>query len=173
MSASTYKSPVFIGLLGVMSVAVVLLLHHCILVTCCSAGARDRRQRRRASAAARGSNAQPQQQQPPDDASYSVDLSSSSQVQLVPAAVVCRYQKEEEWSEPTCPVCLADFADGEAVRVLPECMHYFHADCIDTWLRANTSCPMCRAETTPTPSPGSLHRQLSLSISLEDVPVRT
>uniref|UniRef100_A0A8R7U4Y5 Uncharacterized protein n=2 Tax=Triticinae TaxID=1648030 RepID=A0A8R7U4Y5_TRIUA len=35
---------------------------------------------------------------------------------------------------------------------------------------------MCRAETTPTPSPspaGSLHHQLSLDISLEDILIRT
>ena len=36
--------------------------------------------------------------------------------------------------------------------------------------------PMCRAETTPTPAPspaGSLHHQLSLDISLEDILIRT
>ncbi|CAM0874203.1 unnamed protein product [Alopecurus aequalis] len=168
MSSSAYKSPVFIGLLAVMSVAVVLLLHRCILITCCNGGERRGRRGRRLGASTDR-----------DAESVSVDeLSTSSRVQLVAAkAVVCRYRKKEEWGEPTCPVCLADFADGEAVRVLPECLHYFHAECIHTWLGAGkTSCPMCRAETTPTPSPspaGSLHHQLSLDISLEDILVRT
>ncbi|KAG2559416.1 hypothetical protein PVAP13_8NG307600 [Panicum virgatum] len=82
-----------------------------------------------------------------------------------------------EWKEPTCAVCLADFDDGEPVRVLPECLHYFHAECIGTWLRGSTSCPMCRAETTPTPSPASMHHhhhhRLELSVSLEEILVRT
>jgi hypothetical protein len=161
MSSSAYQTTVFIGLLCVMCFAVVLLTRHCVLVASCNHGRRRRRQ--------------PHQQ---EEASNSVDMSSSSsRVNLVKgAAVVCPYGKESgSWSESTCPVCLADFADGEPVRVLPECMHYFHADCIDTWLHGSTSCPMCRAETTPTPSPsGDLHHHHhSLSVSLEEILVRT
>jgi len=43
-----------------------------------------------------------------------------------------------------CPICLAEFMEGEKVRVLPECCHTFHADCIDAWLLSNASCPSCR-----------------------------
>lgn len=43
-----------------------------------------------------------------------------------------------------CPICLAEFTEGEKVRVLPECCHSFHADCIDAWLLSNASCPSCR-----------------------------
>lgn len=43
-----------------------------------------------------------------------------------------------------CPICLAEFMEGERVRVLPECCHTFHADCIDAWLLSNASCPSCR-----------------------------
>jgi hypothetical protein len=84
-----------------------------------------------------------------EDASVSVELSTTSHTHLVAVAVVCRYRKEDAWNESTCPVCLADFDDGEAVWVLPECMHYFHAECIDTWL--------CHAETTPTHNEYCLH----------------
>ncbi|KAL1540796.1 RING-type E3 ubiquitin transferase [Salvia divinorum] len=44
-----------------------------------------------------------------------------------------------------CAVCLNDFRDGEAVRLLPKCSHAFHVGCIDTWLRSHKSCPVCRA----------------------------
>ncbi|XP_057786576.1 E3 ubiquitin-protein ligase RING1-like [Salvia miltiorrhiza] len=44
-----------------------------------------------------------------------------------------------------CAVCLNDFRDGEAVRLLPKCSHAFHLDCIDTWLRSHKNCPVCRA----------------------------
>lgn len=52
-------------------------------------------------------------------------------------------------SKPTpvptdCPICLAEFADGEKVRVLPNCNHRFHLECIDAWLVSHSSCPLCR-----------------------------
>ncbi|KAM0873584.1 hypothetical protein ACQ4PT_037972 [Festuca glaucescens] len=45
-----------------------------------------------------------------------------------------------------CAVCLAEFAVGDEVRVLPACRHAFHRECVDRWLltRAPT-CPVCRA----------------------------
>ncbi|OAY76003.1 RING-H2 finger protein ATL52 [Ananas comosus] len=44
-----------------------------------------------------------------------------------------------------CSVCLGEFRDGELVRLLPKCAHPFHLSCIDTWLRAHVSCPLCRS----------------------------
>ncbi|KAK4492954.1 hypothetical protein RD792_000281 [Penstemon davidsonii] len=43
-----------------------------------------------------------------------------------------------------CPICLAEFAAGEEIRVLPQCGHGFHIGCIDTWLGSHSSCPSCR-----------------------------
>ncbi|XP_042424750.1 RING-H2 finger protein ATL8-like [Zingiber officinale] len=43
-----------------------------------------------------------------------------------------------------CAICLAEFACGDLVRVLPQCGHGFHAACVDTWLGSNASCPSCR-----------------------------
>ncbi|KAH7079940.1 hypothetical protein BKA63DRAFT_230966 [Paraphoma chrysanthemicola] len=53
-------------------------------------------------------------------------------------------------SQPTCPICLDDFEDGETqVRELP-CRHIFHPDCIDTFLLRNSSlCPMCKQSVLP------------------------
>ncbi|CAL5057573.1 unnamed protein product [Urochloa decumbens] len=51
-----------------------------------------------------------------------------------------------------CTVCLAEFRDGELVRLLPRCAHAFHVQCIDTWLRAHVTCPLCRANVIDTAS---------------------
>ncbi|KAI4327864.1 hypothetical protein L6164_020276 [Bauhinia variegata] len=43
-----------------------------------------------------------------------------------------------------CAICLAEFAEGDEIRVLPQCGHGFHLNCIDTWLGSHSSCPSCR-----------------------------
>ncbi|CAL4886178.1 unnamed protein product [Urochloa decumbens] len=47
--------------------------------------------------------------------------------------------------ERECAICLAVFAEGDELRLLPHCAHSFHAACIDTWLASHASCPSCRA----------------------------
>nr|XP_010326655.1 RING-H2 finger protein ATL2-like [Solanum lycopersicum] len=44
-----------------------------------------------------------------------------------------------------CPVCLAEFENGETGRVLPKCNHCFHCECIDMWFQSHCNCPICRA----------------------------
>ncbi|OMO91916.1 Zinc finger, RING-type [Corchorus olitorius] len=43
-----------------------------------------------------------------------------------------------------CAICLADFSDGDEIRMLPKCNHHFHVACIDQWLLSHSSCPTCR-----------------------------
>lgn len=45
---------------------------------------------------------------------------------------------------PSCSVCLEEFKDGKSVvRRLP-CLHYYHAKCIDKWLKTSPLCPVCK-----------------------------
>ncbi|KAK7386190.1 hypothetical protein VNO78_26227 [Psophocarpus tetragonolobus] len=44
-----------------------------------------------------------------------------------------------------CAVCLSKFHNHDLLRLLPLCCHAFHAECIDTWLQSNLSCPLCRS----------------------------
>lgn len=47
-------------------------------------------------------------------------------------------------SSGDCAICLAEYADGDEIRVLPQCGHGFHVGCIDMWLGSHSSCPSCR-----------------------------
>ncbi|KAK7354615.1 hypothetical protein VNO80_20080 [Phaseolus coccineus] len=53
-------------------------------------------------------------------------------------------EKEEELEDFECPVCLSVYEEGEEVRKLPQCKHYFHVLCIDMWLFSHFDCPICR-----------------------------
>ncbi|KAI9355965.1 hypothetical protein DFJ73DRAFT_249534 [Zopfochytrium polystomum] len=60
---------------------------------------------------------------------------------------------------PECAVCQDEFSnegDGEiAVRL--ECSHHFHPTCIESWLKVNGTCPVCRKRVTdPPPEPADL-----------------
>lgn len=44
-----------------------------------------------------------------------------------------------------CNICLDERGVGDEVAVLP-CGHWFDKACMDTWMRDNPSCPVCRAE---------------------------
>lgn len=43
-----------------------------------------------------------------------------------------------------CAICLAEFQEGDEIRVMPQCGHGFHSACIDAWLVSHSSCPSCR-----------------------------
>jgi len=54
------------------------------------------------------------------------------------------------FDQPTCAICLDDFEHGESnVRQLP-CEHIFHPECVDEFLRDNSSlCPLCKVSALP------------------------
>ncbi|KAG4196693.1 hypothetical protein ERO13_A06G187900v2 [Gossypium hirsutum] len=47
--------------------------------------------------------------------------------------------------DAVCCICLAKFADNDELRELP-CLHVFHVECVDKWLKINASCPLCKTE---------------------------
>lgn len=49
-----------------------------------------------------------------------------------------------------CAVCLNEFQVDEKLRIIPNCSHVFHIDCIDVWLQSNANCPLCRTSISAT-----------------------
>ncbi|XP_031372553.1 RING-H2 finger protein ATL32-like [Punica granatum] len=71
---------------------------------------------------------------------------SSSVSAVIPS---CKYSGDARLrtKDKTCSVCLAEFQDGEDMRLLPRCSHSFHVLCIDMWLYSHPDCPVCRTDT--------------------------
>lgn len=54
------------------------------------------------------------------------------------------FTEGEENTSQECSVCLNEFQEEEKLRIIPNCSHLFHIDCIDIWLQNNANCPLCR-----------------------------
>lgn len=67
---------------------------------------------------------------------------SENQINNLPQTVI----QTDNVEEP-CAVCLEKPSIGDTIRHLP-CLHKFHKECIDPWLRRKTSCPVCKSGIT-------------------------
>ncbi|KAG5020826.1 E3 ubiquitin-protein ligase ATL41 [Glycine soja] len=63
-----------------------------------------------------------------------------------------------------CAVCLSALEGEEKAKLLPNCNHFFHVDCIDTWLDSHSTCPLCRAEVKPRLEPQNREGPVGLAI---------
>ncbi|GMJ09195.1 hypothetical protein HRI_004588700 [Hibiscus trionum] len=68
-----------------------------------------------------------------------------SVIETIPTFIYSHIAKDDQFSPLACAVCLSEFEKDERARVLPNCKHTFHVDCIDMWFFSHSSCPLCRA----------------------------
>ena len=43
----------------------------------------------------------------------------------------------------TCVICLQEYKPREYITSLP-CIHFYHTNCIKTWLLSKNECPICK-----------------------------
>ena len=46
-----------------------------------------------------------------------------------------------------CVICMEDFKNGDKSTNLP-CLHMFHTNCIQSWLKKQNTCPICKFKLT-------------------------
>ncbi|XP_028808173.1 RING-H2 finger protein ATL57 [Neltuma alba] len=85
------------------------------------------------------------QHSPPASSYYHSPSSSCGGLDraTVQSLPVFRYNAEGKHQED-CTICLSEFETGETVKVIPNCKHVFHRECVDTWLSSHVTCPICR-----------------------------
>ena len=69
-----------------------------------------------------------------------------------------------------CAVCLSMLEKEEMARLLPNCKHIFHAECIDKWLSSHSTCPICRTEAQPRVQPESREGPADPSVGAPTAP---
>ncbi|XP_035654255.1 uncharacterized protein si:ch211-59o9.10 [Oncorhynchus keta] len=55
------------------------------------------------------------------------------------------YDPAHSAGKTQCQICFSDYTEGELLRMLP-CLHNYHMQCIDRWLKENSTCPICRID---------------------------
>ncbi|TKY52731.1 RING-H2 finger protein ATL16 [Spatholobus suberectus] len=77
-----------------------------------------------------------------------------SVIREIPTFQFIKGEEGEDQNVYGCVVCLTEFKEHDVLKVLPNCNHAFHLDCIDIWLQTNSNCPLCRSSisgNTPCP----------------------
>lgn len=50
--------------------------------------------------------------------------------------------------QESCSICLSDWNENDDIIILPTCKHYFHAKCINEWMKKKNICPCCNSAIT-------------------------
>lgn len=68
---------------------------------------------------------------------------------VIDALPVCVHSESAPGAyDSMCIFCQDEYAAQDEVRTLP-CKHGFHKTCVDEWLLANNSCPLCKVAVAP------------------------
>ena len=66
-----------------------------------------------------------------------------------PRVVIGESGRMLKQGDDTCTICLTEYHINDTLKIMPECLHRFHVNCLDEWLRSNPTCPVCRVQPSP------------------------
>ncbi|BAT94722.1 hypothetical protein LR48_Vigan09g112600 [Vigna angularis] len=135
-SSSTSFPIIAIAIIGIMATAFLLVSYYIFVIKCCLNWHRIDILRRFS----------PSRRREDPSAMYSPGTEArgldEAMIRLIP---VIQYKTQGDDRESgECAVCLNEFQEDEKLRIIPNCSHVFHIDCIDVWLQSNANCPLCR-----------------------------
>lgn len=64
-----------------------------------------------------------------------------------------------------CAVCLSEFEENEKGRILPNCNHSFHLECIDMWFHSHSTCPLCRSPVEVVTEPDNNRVEVAVTVN--------
>lgn len=74
-----------------------------------------------------------------------INVLPTSKFSEKPASTSSQSDQSTVSEDSECRVCLSRFEPNETLRTLP-CLHRFHRNCIDKWIKRNAVCPVCRVK---------------------------
>ncbi|KAL5795224.1 hypothetical protein ACOSQ2_000044 [Xanthoceras sorbifolium] len=140
-SSSTNFSPLVIGIIGILASAFLLVSYYSIISKYCGNTNSSRRRE----------NDDPIEELVRDNNNAFLHepwhaAATGLDEALIKSITMCKFKKGDGLIEGIdCSVCLSEFEEDESIRLLPKCSHAFHVQCIDTWLKSHSNCPLCRA----------------------------
>ncbi|KAK8500546.1 hypothetical protein V6N13_073545 [Hibiscus sabdariffa] len=84
-------------------------------------------------------------QNPSSETSSAIKGLDEQIIETYPMTLLSESRRLARPGDNTCSICLCEYLAKETLRTIPDCNHYFHADCIDEWLTLNVACPLCRS----------------------------
>lgn len=70
----------------------------------------------------------------------------------IQTATRVRQATEEQDGDAICSICQEGYSDGEEIREIHHCKHFFHTLCINPWFRQHVHCPVCRFDIRENPA---------------------
>ncbi|QCE07659.1 RING-H2 finger protein ATL16 [Vigna unguiculata] len=135
-SSSTSFPIIAIAIIGIMATAFLLVSYYIFVIKCCLNWHRIDILRRFSPSRRRED---PSPMYSPGTEARGLD---EAMIRLIP---VIQYKtRGDDRESGECAVCLNEFQEEEKLRIIPNCSHVFHIDCIDVWLQSNANCPLCR-----------------------------
>ncbi|XP_077246184.1 E3 ubiquitin-protein ligase Os04g0590900-like [Tasmannia lanceolata] len=127
--------PLLISMIGIVAFALALVVYHILVTRFCSQGQQLRQQQR----------------------FLHGNMANGVDKKVLETIPIHTYTTKQEGlfiaDQSECVVCLGELEEGDPVRLLPNCGHVFHLQCIDEWFASHSNCPLCRSPVVAPMSP--------------------